>query len=461
MAAFTNTLGDLAQSYGNSYLQDRDFDLRKNALAAQISNMRATQQHAAGELQLQRDQFDAGKWYLDRENNYQDANGKPVQMMINRVTGEMRPLELPSGTMDSKTFQGRMRQLESVVGSPYANVQDPGLKRDMLLLASGFNPMTGFSLGTEADPNTGQPVNVMIPKGGGAAVPVGSAFGNGPSPKPNQINYQEVTDSQGNTVLTTVPRYAPPKVSSGYAVAHPAAVVAAGNQQGGSASAQAPAPVSVGAGSSIRNSNGQLIKKRPQVSADTSKMLEAIRGAQPALDDLQQAITQSGRANPASYWDSMKELATAKSQWALYRVGLPVTDPLYQEAFGLSDMYRNIISGPYLHGARQAQLIQQIRLHMPAPGDTPALMLQKLSVLNRLNPQIEQALIDYEKQRAGGVNALTPQLGSNASQNNSSALEATPDDVNAYAAQHNIGYGEALAYFQRNGITVKAKQNGR
>jgi hypothetical protein len=62
----------------------------------------------------------------------------------------------------------------------------------------------------------------------------------------------------------------------------------------------------------------------------------------------------------------------------------------------------------YLHGIRRGDIIEQIAKHMLKSTDTPALMYDKAIALQQLNPQIEKAIYDFERERVKGLTQMTP-----------------------------------------------------
>lgn len=116
-----------------------------------------------------------------------------------------------------------------------------------------------------------------------------------------------------------------------------------------------------------------------RLSSNDRQALEALDSGKSMLDQISQDIESVGGQS------GMLE------QYALYKVGRPI-DPAAERAIQTISLLRAQMPAAYLHGVRNTKFIDQIQSHLPAPTDSPELIMQKISTLGTLIPQVERSV---------------------------------------------------------------------
>lgn len=390
MASLAMSLGNLGQDVGEAFKQQRAFDMQK---AAMESNIALNAQKIA-ESQAQ----------VNALGRYQPIINQPILNKEGKWVIPMRDVRHPEAGITyieagapAGSIAGIFQQLGAAGITPELVQSNPDLAQRLILGAlfkgatgSASTAILGQHATTSADAQ-GNPVaavqdvlnNTVKPSGGAA---------NKPIPTVPTV----VEDSAGNQQIVNYPRYTGAGANKG-AAAKPAVPA---QPSATPTTSPVPAPPQPSSG-------GGLVKSYAKLSTDGANTLEGFKAAEPMLGGLVQSIVSANMQNAGrgGYADALAQKAQTLKYWTLYQNGAPVPE-FYRQNFALADLYRNAMTGGYLHGIRRGDLIQAIQNHMPRATDTPAQMYDKAVALQALNPQIEKAILNFEKERAKGVTRM-------------------------------------------------------
>ena len=411
MGAVIQGLGSLAQSEGEAFQQQRQFDMQK-ALAdararlesAQANQANAQAGHFTAMAELQKE--------LAQRDRWQPMSTTPFRLSPQQIAN-LPPEDRAQFSADNPwaipmrdTFHGTIKYIPA--GSPANSVESVMGQ----LGAMGMTPDKIAAMPPEQQARL--LMGILFKNTTGSA---STMFGGLQSGETQQGNTMQggVQDKLTNTFTPTpgmqkgvplqwqaVPEMGPDGKPTGRTVLQPVPTRASVGGGGGAAMPTAGA----GAG---KGNGGGIIKDIPKYSPEAAGMLMNLRSASPLVGDLLKAIGDAKKEQAGSIFDK----AATQFEWSKYKLGLPTSSPFYQKAFAMADLYRNIMTGFYTHGIRRGDLIEKIQAHMPTATDTPAMMYQKAVQLQSLNPQIEKAIMDWERERVQGVPIDTPTVDPN------------------------------------------------
>lgn len=131
-------------------------------------------------------------------------------------------------------------------------------------------------------------------------------------------------------------------------------------------------------------------------NAEQTKIIDSIHQAQPMIDRTL-ALLQGNDSN--SFGSRFHSLG----QQLEYSTGFNPSDPVYQELIPLTSFLKVFLTQPYLRGIRNMTYVHQIQDHMPTSLDAPALIKDKLSVIQENMNGIMQELHSPQAPSATGV----------------------------------------------------------
>lgn len=135
-----------------------------------------------------------------------------------------------------------------------------------------------------------------------------------------------------------------------------------------------------------------------KLSAQEQQTLDSIAQSRGMIARVRQALSNEGITDD----NGIGAKLTAFGQGAQYAAGFQPSSPTYQSLIPLVNFLKVFLTTPYLRGIRNGAYIAQIQQHLPASTDTPALITEKLNVIDQNMNDIERDIHATPQGRVGG-----------------------------------------------------------
>jgi len=178
-------------------------------------------------------------------------------------------------------------------------------------------------------------------------------------------------------------------------------------------------------GTLSRTKDGRLVlhagARAVPLNSQEEKGLEGIQDASTMVDRLSKILDQKD-AKTGKYLrdeggggtlEGVETRIGRAFDWTRYKAGLPAKktkdlDESLNQAQSFLALGEVVIAQPYMQSSRAVRIWDQIKQHVPAPTDTPALMWEKLQNLKPLLPQFKKAVLDVMATRKVGNRVIGP-----------------------------------------------------
>jgi hypothetical protein len=380
-------IGNVGTDLGTADTQERAFQLQKQQAESEAAYKQALAKFNLGNLNLEQQKFNAGRWSVDNSQPYvEDADGNVSLVEHDRNGGQPRLTPMPKGFQ----IPGGIGALTAQLRRNFPDAT-PDQIRDMVSYKLGLkSPWAALSPQVGADAN-GNPVLGTLNKGTNTFTPSTTA-GGGRVAKPVPTKYQTLTDAAGNQTSVAVPAFARP------------------NSGGAAPSAGG------GTGSSVPSVGGGRIKKFAELSPDGQKQITRIAQTSKMLEDLNGILEQKDPITGVPlYKQGGQGMQKLQSIWQnfLYDHGI-AGDQSWDKAIqeGTLADFTGVMG--LIPGLRRGDLIQQAMSHLPERADSLLMMHNKGAEAQRLLRGNAQKVLQAEQMnKRGNMMNLTPEAAVN------------------------------------------------